>query len=194
MVYLIWCSGRPPFLSVQLFHYLTLKIRSKLKSKHQRRSSRSSVQKGVYSKRRKHISMRHPGATEISPRFSPFYTCGQGSKRPLGPSSWSLLFSFLTLKSQQNVPPMPLLWPCVSSGCTCCSFISVIVIIKGASNIGLLSGSYSLFAYRWDCKGYSQIYLHAWSWPSFPICHYNDSWSYNWKWESWAAAVWTQPL
>ena len=80
------CSGRLTFISVQLFHYLTLKIRSKLKSKHQRWSSSSLVQNGVYSKRRKHTSMRYPGATEISLRFSHFYTSGQGGKCPLGPS------------------------------------------------------------------------------------------------------------
>ena len=75
-----------PFLSVQLFHYLTLKICSKLESKHQRQSSRSSVQKGVYSMRRKHTSMGYPGSTEISPRYSPFLICGLGAKCPLGPS------------------------------------------------------------------------------------------------------------
>ena len=115
--------------------------------------------------------MRYPGATEKSLRITHFYTWGQGHQCPLGPPPFVmitqdcyLLFSFLNVlcKSLQNVSPRPL---SVALGELWLHSLLIhfnIVIVKGESKTGLLSGSKLIirasFGTAWDIP--KSIYMH----------------------------------
>ena len=96
--------------------------------------------------------MRYPGATEKSPPISLFCTWGQGHQRP----SWTTPFVMITRDYHLHFVMCSLMPTKVSHpGLYLWLWVlphSSLVILKGASDLGLTSGSYSLLAHY--CKVY----------------------------------------